>query len=231
MEAREILIANTKTQKNYKITTDAATLGELKAALRENNIDYEGMTFTEGVTKTQFLDDKSPIPGTVEFRGEQKSPVFLLTNTKKNIASGCEMSRKEVYALIKENHIEEDIKEYFKDNYTRIATDDLYNFILENHDILEDDEEEPTKEEAQEDKAEAVISEFLYDYVKTLAKNKIADATAIKFASTIFSDLGDMLQELAGRLEEGDVAEEPRHCAEVTDAETNEMIDDILAGM
>ena len=72
---------------------------------------------------------------------------------------------------------------------------------------------------------------FLYDYVKTLAKNKIADATAIKFASTIFSDLGDMLQELAGRLEEGDVAEEPRHCAEVTDAETNEMIDDILAGM
>ena len=32
MIEREILVANTKTQRRYKLTTSATTLGELKAA-------------------------------------------------------------------------------------------------------------------------------------------------------------------------------------------------------
>ena len=37
---REILIANTKTQKRSKITTSATTLGELKTDLRAAGIDF-----------------------------------------------------------------------------------------------------------------------------------------------------------------------------------------------
>ena len=62
---REILIANTKTQKRSKVTTSATTLGELKADLRAAGIDYSGMTFTEGISKTQLLDNATQMPQTV----------------------------------------------------------------------------------------------------------------------------------------------------------------------
>ena len=104
---REILIANTKTQKRSKVTTSATTLGELKADLRAAGIDYSGMTFTEGISKTQLLDDATQLPQNVMYKGQPTNNlVILLTNTKKNIASGA-MSRKEVYQAIKDNNLQE----------------------------------------------------------------------------------------------------------------------------
>ena len=129
MENREILIANTKTQRRNKIVTDATTLGELKAALDRANIDYYGMTFTEGISKTQLLDDATQLPQNVMFKGQPTNNlVILLTNTKKNIASGA-LSRQDAYAIIKSKGLQDAVKSAFGRNFTQVPTADLALFL------------------------------------------------------------------------------------------------------
>ena len=121
MDIREILIANTKTQKRYKVNTDATTLGELKAALDAENIDDEGMTFTEGISKTQLTSNDSQLPTNVMYKGQPTNNlVMLLTNTTKNISSGA-LSRKEIYSIIREHNLSNDLKDNFG-NWTIITT-------------------------------------------------------------------------------------------------------------
>ena len=131
MENREILIANTKTQTRSKITTDATTLGELKAALDASNIDYRDMTFTEGISKTQLLDDDTQLPQNLMYKGKATNNlVILLTNTTKKIASGIYTGdRKACYSIIKEQNLQDDVKEYFGRNFTQVPTTDLQSFI------------------------------------------------------------------------------------------------------
>ena len=79
MEKREILIASTRTQKQYKVNTDATTLAELKAALDANvevttkdpsgnwvpndtPVDYTDLSFMESLSHTQLIDDASQLP-------------------------------------------------------------------------------------------------------------------------------------------------------------------------
>jgi len=121
---REILIANTKTQKRSKITTSATTLGELKADLQAAGIDYSNMTFTEGISKTQLLNDATQLPQNVMYKGQPTNNlVILLTNTKKNISSGT-MTRKEAYQAIKDNNLQDAVKEEFGRNFTQVPTSD-----------------------------------------------------------------------------------------------------------
>lgn len=131
MENREILIANTKTQRRSKITTDATTLGELKSALNAAGIDYSGMTFTEGISKTQLLDNATQLPQNVMYKGQPTNNlVILLTNTKKNIASGIHAAdRQTAYSIIKDYGFQEDIKAVFGRNFTQVPTIDLQKFI------------------------------------------------------------------------------------------------------
>lgn len=146
---REILIANTKTQKRSKVTTSATTLGELKADLRAAGIDYSGMTFTEGISKTQLLDDATQLPQNVMYKGQPTNNlVILLTNTKKNIASGY-MSRKEAYQAIKEHNLQDAVKEEFGRNFTQVSTSDLLVFLAQRGaaEIHKTLDEEPTEEE------------------------------------------------------------------------------------
>lgn len=153
MENREILIANTKTQTRSKITTDATTLGELKAALDNANIDYSGMTFTEGISKTQLLDDATQLPQNLMYKGKATNNlVILLTNTKKNISSGIYAGdRKACYSIIKENNLQEDVKEYFGRNFTQVPTTDLQNFIEERIDFPSDVDIEEDKKQEEDD--------------------------------------------------------------------------------
>lgn len=146
---REILIANTKTQKRSKVTTSATTLGELKADLRAAGIDYNGMTFTEGISKTQLLDDATQLPQNVMYKGQPTNNlVILLTNTKKNIASGT-MSRKEVYQAVKDNNLQEAVKEEFGRNFTQVPTSDLLVFLAQNGnaEVTETLDDKPTDTE------------------------------------------------------------------------------------
>jgi len=151
MEERKILVANSKTQQRYELQSAATTLGELKAELREQDIDYSGMTFTEGFSKTQLLSDDSLLPTNVMHRGQVTNDlVILLTNTTKKIASGVEdRTRVAAYELI--NSLGEDVKDAIRDafgrNYTQVTTVDLWNFLDEYSDEGEDYDENDENEE------------------------------------------------------------------------------------
>ena len=161
MENREILVANTRTQRRDKIITNATTLGELKSALTSAGIDFSDMTFTEGISKTQLLDDATQLPQNVMYKGNPTNNlVILLTNTKKNIASGI-MSRQEAYAAIKEHNLQDEIKEVFGRNFTQVATDALETFLAKNNAV---EVKIPTTASAG--------SDFDVDMQKTLSKKE-----------------------------------------------------------
>ena len=148
MTEREILIANNRDQSKYRIVTGAETLGELQDAIARNEgvykmvgnawvsnptpINISGLTFTEGITKTQLLQRDSALPTNVQFKGQTTNNlVMLLTNTTKQIRSGAyPTNRKDFGAYIKQNNLGEAIKQKFGDNWTRISTDKLLGFFI-----------------------------------------------------------------------------------------------------
>jgi hypothetical protein len=230
MDVREILVANTKTQKRYKVNTAATTLGELKAALDAEGIDYAGMTFTEGISKTQLTSNDSQLPTNVMYKGQPTNNlVMLLTNTTKNIASGM-MSRKELYTIIRENNLSEDLKEEFG-NWTIITTEALEEFIRNNYNILddnkeevEDEDEETTEDEEAVEATHPALVDCLYSTIKNMYDSSVLDEEdVIAFA--------DMIDDLADSFNEEDTTPTPRHHAEVDDEAANSKIDDVLAGM
>lgn len=135
MEARKITVVSTKTQKKSVIMSGAETLGELKKDFREAGIDYEGMTFYEGTSKTELKTDKSVLPKDVPYTnrttGETKNTnelVFMLTNTNKKIKSGA-MTRTEAYDAIKAKGLQAECQKRFGRNFTMCKTSDLVSLI------------------------------------------------------------------------------------------------------
>ena len=206
MEERVILIANTKTQQRHELHTSATTLGELKAAMIEAGIDYSGMDFTEGISKTHLLGDDTQLPTNVMFRGAPTNNlVMLLTNTTKNIASGaCERSRKEAYEII--NEIGEEAKTaitmQFGRNYTQVKTDDLWAFIDANFERCECEETPDEEPDVEDVNFESPLShpdlvEWIYDSIKVLVKSKNLYTNDVEA-------LAELVSEYAARLKESE---------------------------
>ena len=128
---RTITVANTKTQKRERFECDVTTLGELKKELDVRGIDYDGMSFTEGLSKTILKEDASILPSNLPYKGQTTNNlVILLTNTEKKISSGAD--RKALYAAVKENNLQDAIAKKFKKNYTNVTTADLEKFVNDN---------------------------------------------------------------------------------------------------
>lgn len=201
MIEREILVANTKTQTRKKITTNAATLGELKAALAQEGIDYTDMTFTEGISKTQLLDDSTPLPRDVMYKGAPTNNlVILLTNTRKKIPSGMG-TRKEAYAIIKENDMMEGIKDEFGYNYTNISTEDLWNYINEHLDEDCDDslDDDYTDDEGVNTPVDSLTldeaAEMIFNAIYTFKEVKAPYEEKVKAIANIITELSELLAE------------------------------------
>lgn len=129
METRKITVVSTKTQKKSVIMSAATTLGELKADLRDANIDYTNMTFYEGISKTELKTDDSILPHDVPYKGTTTNElVFMLTNTNKKIKSGS-MSRAEAYAKIKKLGLQNKCVELYGKNFTMCKTSDLIALV------------------------------------------------------------------------------------------------------
>lgn len=132
MEARKITVVSTRNQKKCIIMSAATTLAELKADLRQNGIDYDGMTFYEGTSKVELKDDASVLPHDVPYKGQTTNElVFMLTNTNKKIRSGADMSRADAYAAIKANGLQEECVKRFGKNFTMCKTADLIALVNE----------------------------------------------------------------------------------------------------
>lgn len=190
---REILIANTKTQKRSKITTSATTLGELKTDLRAAGIDFSDMTFTEGISKTQLLSDDTQLPQNVMYKGQPTNNlVILLTNTKKNIASGV-LSRKEAYNLIKQNSLENAVKIEFGRNFTQVPTLDLIKFI----DTNVKKSEAPKTDNTEQPKNEPKVSEQSEQLNQSKESETflIPKSTTLSVDSTLFMHISLLVNE------------------------------------
>ena len=132
MEARKITVVSTRNQKKSVIMSAATTLAELKADLRQNGIDYEGMTFYEGTSKIELKDDNSVLPHDVPYKGQTTNElVFMLTNTNKKIRSGAAMSRADAYAAIKAKGLQGECVKRSGKNFTMCKTTDLITLIYE----------------------------------------------------------------------------------------------------
>lgn len=132
MEARKITIVSTRNQKKSVIMSAATTLAELKTDLRQNGIDYDGMTFYEGTSKVELKDDASVLPHDVPYKGQLTNElVFMLTNTNKKIRSGADMSRSDAYAAIKAKELQEECIKRFGKNFTMCKTADLIALVNE----------------------------------------------------------------------------------------------------
>lgn len=132
MEARKITVVSTKNQKKSIIMSAATTLAELKADLRQYGIDYDGMTFYEGTSRVELKDDASVLPHDVLYKGQTTNElVFMLTNTNKKIKSGADMSRADVYAVIKAKGLQGECMKRFGKNFTMCKTADLIALINE----------------------------------------------------------------------------------------------------
>lgn len=132
MEARKITVVSTRNQKKSVIMSAATTLAELKADLRQNGIDYDGMTFYEGTSKVELKDNASVLPHDVPYKGQTTNElVFMLTNTNKKIRSGADMSRADAYAAIKANGLQEKCVNRFGKNFTMCKTADLVALVNE----------------------------------------------------------------------------------------------------
>ena len=131
MDVRKITVIQTKNQKKSVIMSAATTLAELKSDLRANGIDYDDMTFFEGISKVELKNDASVLPHDVPYKGTITNElVFMLTNTNKKIRSGA-MSRMEAYNAIKSMGLQDACVKKFGKNFTMCKTADLIALVNE----------------------------------------------------------------------------------------------------
>lgn len=146
MEFRKVTIINNKTQSQKVIqASTATTLGELKREMREEGIEYEGMTFFEGHLRAELKDDASILPTNIPYKGQVVNDLtFLLTAPEKKIKSGA-MSRAEAYNAIKARGLQDECVKRFGKNFTMCKTQDLIDLLGEGSATVA-----PVKEEKKE---------------------------------------------------------------------------------
>lgn len=128
MERRKIIVVSSADQSQHVLMSGAETLGELKRELSDAGINYEGMTFLEGHTKTEMSLDEAILPTNIPYRGSVTNElVFLMTTPQKKIRSGAD--RITMYSIIKSRNLEDAIKQEFGKNFTNVSTDELASFL------------------------------------------------------------------------------------------------------
>lgn len=117
-------IVNTveNTTKVVELTNAITDLAGLKHFL---NID-EGQFF-EGITHTDLTSNTQELPVLPDNKKE-RGYVFFVSPAQSRIKNGA-YSRKECYAIIKDNNLGEAVKNKFGRNFTQVSTNDLNDFI------------------------------------------------------------------------------------------------------
>ena len=110
------ILTNSNDKKVFN--SNATTLGELKAEMTAQGIDYQNMDFMEGLTHTTMIDDAALLPSNVNYKGQvTNNLVFMLSTTNKQIRSGA-YDRKECYIKIKELNLQDEVKNVIGKNFT-----------------------------------------------------------------------------------------------------------------
>lgn len=220
MQPRKITIVSTKNQSKKVIMSSATTLAELKSDLRQNGIDYDGMTFFEGTSKVELKNDASVLPHDVPYKGTVTNElVFMLTNTNKKIRSGA-MSRMEAYSAIKSMGLQDACVKKFGKNFTMCKTADLIALVQSNS---------TTKPAPVAPKTEAPVGSDS-ECVDTVARAAISKLVEILEDNGTIEDYEkeDVLGILGGAVEVAPSEEyKPKSVSPYSDDE----IDDMFTGM
>ena len=230
MEARKITVVSTRNQKKSVIMSAATTLAELKADLRQNGIDYDGMTFYEGTSKVELKDNTSVLPHDVPYKGQTTNElVFMLTNTNKKIRSGADMSRADAYAAIKANGLQEECVKRFGKNFTMCKTVDLIALVNEKS-ASKPVKETPAKEEevAETKKEEAKEQAGTAECVDTKARAALSRLLTILTDNDILEDdEAEEIEDILGGKVEVAASEDykPSSASPYSDDEIDRMFD------
>ena len=134
MEAtKTFTVIDTRSNSKKFFESQAVTVGDLKRELANLGIDIEDIAIQEGLTHTEFKRDDEVLPTNVNYKGvTTNNLVFRLTKAEKKIDSGANL-RAQLYEEIKENNLQDEIKETFGRNYTQVKTEDLEEFLSNFH--------------------------------------------------------------------------------------------------
>lgn len=180
METRKITIISTKNHSTKVINSAATTLAELKADLRNTDIDYTDCTFFEGLTKTELKNDAAILPHDVPYKGTTTNNlVFMITNASKKIRSGAD--RKSIIAEIKAKNLTEAVKNTYGKNYTNCKTEDLEKILNINNTFA------PNEAPVRKKKAETESNTSVLDNTEYITK-----AQLIEILTFIFDKMDDV---------------------------------------
>ena len=215
MENREITIVSSKTQRKSVIMSGAETLGELKADLRANNIDYTDMAFFEGTARVELKDDNSMLPKDVPYKGTITNKlVFMLSQTNKKIRSGS--SRVQIYDTIKSMNLQgECIKRYGR-NFTMCKTSDLLALIEDNSPKTID----TTKENEVETKEVTTTKEESTEFVDIKARDAIKNLIHVLYDNDYID-----YKEYSAILDSFDIKSEETKNSSYSNEEIDDMFD------
>ena len=231
METRKITIVSTKSQSKKVIMSSATTLAELKSDLRQNGIDYEGMSFFEGTSKVELKNDASILPHDVPWKGTVTNElVFMLTNTNKKIRSGA-MSRMEAYAEIKRMGLQDACLKKFGKNFTMCKTADLIALVQSNSAAKPAPKAEAKKEETPVNTPVAPASNG-GECVDTVARAAISKLVEILEDNGIIEDYEkeEVLDILGGEVAVTTTTSEeykPKSASPYSDDEIDDMFNDM----
>lgn len=177
-------IVNTveNTTKVVELTDAITDLAGLKHFL---GVD-EGQFF-EGSTHTDLTSDTQELPVLPDNKKE-RGYVFFVSPAQSKIKNGA-YSRKECYAIIKDNNLGEAVKSKFGRNFTQVSTDALNGFIADNQTAVLSNSSAPAKATSKETAAasENTESADTIDTEKELF-HYIEKALSAAFVQTGMSD-------------------------------------------
>lgn len=234
MEARKITVVQTKNQKKSVIMSAATTLAELKSDLRANGIDYDGMTFFEGISKVELKNDASVLPHDVPYKGTVTNElVFMLTNTNKKIRSGAAtMSRAEAYSAIKSMGLQDACVKKFGKNFTMCKTADLI-VLVQSNSTAKPAPAAPKAEAKKEEKVETPVAPASNgECVDTVARIAISKLVGILRDNGTIEDYEEeeVINTLGGKAELNEAPSE--ECEpELTSSYSDDEVNDMFAGM
>ena len=172
------ILTNSNDKKVF--TSNANTLGELRAEMSAQGIDYAGMDFMEGLTHTTMMDDASILPSNVQYKGQvTNNLVFMLSTANKNIRSGVmSEARLHLYDLIKKYNLQEVIKTKCGKDYTHVSSDILAEAIM-----------------AEETRLKNIVPtdrKGIYEFIKT---NNLKDTINAKYGNYTHIDTATLIEE------------------------------------
>ena len=237
METRKITIVETKNQKKSVIMSAATTLAELKTDLAANGIDYDGMTFFEGISKVELKADASTLPHDIPYKGNITNElVFMLTNTNKKIKSGA-MSRMDAYAAIKKYNLQDACLKKFGKNFTMCKTVDLVAFVENNSTVSDATPKKPRAEKLENTQVTSATASNdngnIIVAVDIQARKAIEELVDCLYDNNLLHDyeVKNIKSALGQDLPVSNTTKPKNSKKEIQSSYSNEEIDDMFAGI